>query len=91
MLHVRYKGLVLPHLAHDLVAVIPKVGESSVNGSHAQLWEVADNLIHALSLRLVPDINVLDADAGACDPGLAAADAGSDLDVVCHHRRGKDA
>ena len=88
MLHVRYKGVILPHLAHDLVTVIPEVGQGGMDGPHAQLREVADDLVCALSLRLVPDIDVLDANASACDAGLAAAHTGGHLDVVCRHRRG---
>src|SRR5687768_994886 len=87
-LHVLNECLFFPHVTHDLIAVVPEIGEGGMDGSHAQLREVPDNFVNALPLRFVPDINILYANARACDPGLAAAYAGGDLDVVSHHRRG---
>src|SRR5262245_53873675 len=69
----------VPHLAQDLVPVVPEVRQGGVHLRHRQLGELRHDLIDGLALQLVPDVDVLNPNARTGDAGLAAADAGGRL------------
>jgi hypothetical protein len=86
-LHLLNECVFLPHLFQDFVTVVPEIGKRRVNGSHSELREIPDNLIDALALDLVPDIDVLHADTSARNPGFASAHAGGEFNMLCDEWR----
>jgi hypothetical protein len=47
-LHILNESVFFPYLTHDLIAVVPEIGQGGMDGSHAQLREIPDNLVSAL-------------------------------------------
>ena len=76
--------------AINLVLVIEVISERRVNIGKPETV-AGTNLLDTLSHLLMPDGDILDCDAMSRDPGFAASDAGSALDVpvetLKHHAR----
>src|SRR5262249_48239331 len=85
--HIFDESLFFRHLIVNFVRPGKEVRERSVDLGVIELWERGDDLVDGFAIKLVPNVDVLDANASARDASFAATYAGRFDNLLCQGRQ----
>jgi hypothetical protein len=70
------------NVAVNFIAMVVVIGQSGIHIGEGEMGIGIDNLICRQTVQLVPNVDVLDANAGPCNAGLSPADSGSHFNML---------